>query len=80
MLVNECNKTHKWTQELKSLMIPLGVASENVQHLFMIKTLISSKDNRSLNSVLFNLYVIQELLGFLLILISVSFYYDMTKH
>lgn len=61
-------------------MIPLGVASENVQHLFMIKTLISSKDNRSLNSVLFNLYVIQELLGFLLILISVLFYYDMTKH
>lgn len=61
-------------------MIPLGVASENVQHLFMIKTLISSMDNRSLNSVLFNLYVIQELLGFLLILISVLFYYDMTKH
>lgn len=63
-------------------MIPLGVerVSENVQHLFMIKTLISSMDNRSLNSVLFNLYVIQELLGFLLILISVLFYYDMTKH
>lgn len=45
-------------------MIPLGVASENVQHLFMIKTLISSKDNRSLNSVLFNLYVFKNFWGF----------------